>query len=150
MLMLMRRWSDRGSAPSVEFGMLLPVVLTLLLLVFETARFFFVSVQLNQILQQVAWDAKLGRNRDFQENAVAIAGKPALGLVDPETIRLTATSAESVASIMTTGVAGVGGSNHVVRYSLVYDYRIFGGFGDRAWGPYRLEFIQVNRNEPDI
>ena len=140
--------SKRGSV-SIQTAIMLPVFLTLVFFVFEVTRFFFVNVQLLNILEQVALQSKTGENRNISANAKALAAGFDPRLIDPARLEIAAFSASGIAGIAGSTTAGPGGPGDVVRYEMRYRHSFFGNFGERAWEPMNLEFVEIRRNEPD-
>ncbi len=139
--------SERGFT-SVQFALVFPAFLTLALFVFEVTRFFYVNIQLQDVLEQVIWQAKLGENRDLEANAKALAEAFEVQLIDPEELEVEAFSSSGVSGIADSTTAGLGGAGDVVRYEMRYAYSFFGNLGERAWEPVDLEFVEIRRNEP--
>ena len=139
--------SSRGFV-SIEVGLVLPAFLVLVVFVFEIMRYFFVNVQLLEVLEQVGWQSKLGVNRDIEENAKALASGFSVPLIDPEKLQARSFSADSASGIAASTNAGTGGADDVVRYELRYEYTFLGNVGDWALEPISLEFVDIRRNEP--
>lgn len=131
---------------SIQFALVFPVFLTLALFTFELVRFFYVNIQLHDVLEQVSWQSKIGANRALEANAEALAKTFGVQLIDPENLEINAFSSSGTGNIANSTTAGTGGADDIVRYEMRYAYSFFGG----TWDPIKLEFVEIRRNEPDF
>lgn len=144
--------ASRQGFTSIQAALILPTFLTLVLFVFEFTKFFFVNIQLLQVLEQVTLESRIGgysnAGFDAQARAVALASAFDVRMIDSGKIQVTAFWADTIADLAGGGAtAGVGVAGQVVRHHLRYEHAFFGNFGVRAWDPINLEFVQVSRNE---
>ena len=138
-------FQEKNGSITVETGIILPVFLTFVVIIFECTRYFFVSTQLEDILQKVSWKAQIYENRDIHANMETIAREYIF--VDPAKLRVSALSAPNLEAIVRAPRPGLGGQGDVVRYELSYAYRFFGIFDDKAWAPATLRLVAFNKNE---
>ena len=145
---------SQHGAISVQVAALLPIFLTTVLFIFEFSRFFLVNVQLLQILEHVSRETKIAGYRtaefDIQERARTLASTFGVQLIDPDLLSIETSWSDDLLTVAANSAPdGTGTGGDVVRYVLRYSHSLFGNFGERAWTPLSLEFVQISRNEPD-
>lgn len=138
---------NQGSM-SVQVALVFPAFLMLVLFTFEIVRFLFIQIQLQDILDQVTWQAKIGENRDLEASMEAAAKAFGVQLVNPEQLEIKAFSSRGIAGITGSTTEGIGGPGDVVRYEMRYAHSFFGNFGERVWEPMNIGFVEFRRNEP--
>lgn len=144
-----------AGATIVEFAMIVPVVITIMLGLIETG----LLLTAQGILDGAATSAARIGSTGYTPTGTArdtymanyIAGQ-AYGLIDPARLQVSAKSYPNFASIgqAGTGTNGYGGPNDVVVYSLSYPWRGFTPFLGAAFGSITLNATVTVRNEPPV
>ncbi len=156
----MRRaiFSDRRGAAAVEYALVLPMFLLAVIVIIETAWQMAVAAAVDHGARRGARWVSLGvaapegvsRAEQLARVAATAAGLP----LRPEALSISATAFPNHAALATpaAGVAGLGGPDQVVRYTLEYRSSLLLPFAHQllpaGWLTYRATVIVQNEPFP--
>ena len=144
-----------AGAAIVEFAMIVPVVITLMLGLIETGLLLTAQGILDGAATSAARLGSTGYTKAGVDRSTFLANyvsSQAYGLIDPARLQVRAKSYSNVSSIgqQGQGTVGYGGPNDVVVYSLTYPWTGITPFLAAAFGNITLNATVTVRNEPPV
>lgn len=144
-----------AGAAIVEFAMIVPVVITIMLGLIETGLLLTAQGILDGAATSAARIGSTGYTKTGMARSTYLANyiaSQAYGLIDPARLQVSARSYANFSSIgqQGQGTAGYGGPNDVVVYSLTYPWTGITPFLSAAFGSITLNSTVTVRNEPPV
>lgn len=144
----MTRTRQRGVI-TVEFALLAPLLLLLVLCCLEMGRVSLARVMLERSIYDISFEVRLARGQNFEEIVARNLAANSHFLYDPEEITVTASHARTLTGLDGGGAAGAGGPGDIVKLELTAELGVLRSLPrkDNPVASYQLTMLTVNEIE---
>ncbi|WP_034301112.1 TadE/TadG family type IV pilus assembly protein [Herbaspirillum sp. RV1423] len=133
---------------AVEFAVVIPIILLVLVLIVESMRIQVASILLERALYDISYQTRIARGRDFPAIARRVLAAGNFHVFNPADVTVQATSASSVGLLPAQGAKGAGRPGDVVKLTLHAKLGLFGAlFTERLEHQLTLTLLSVNESD---
>ena len=150
----MRALRYRYGVITVEFALLLPVLLLVVTVGLEVGRIALARVLLERSLYDIAYQMRIAEVKDVEAIGREVLAANSHFLFDPEAVLLSASHADSLAALNAGGNPGGGGSGQLVRLELAAELGVLSrrrgqadAGAEKESGNFRLTMVIANELE---
>jgi hypothetical protein len=142
-------WYKQRGVITVEFALLAPLLLLLVLCCLEMGRMALVRVMLERSIYDISFELRLARGENFDDIVTRNLEANSHFLYDPADISVSATHARTLSAFNSEPQDGAGGAGDIVKLELSAELGVLRGLrlANKPLASYQLTMLTVNEIE---